>query len=981
MDAQESVLTAHEKLQHSILNWGELLIGSGGAYKPSKCFYYLMSFEFDRNGKWSYAQNHEDEELEMVVPMPDAEDTVIEHLSVGTSKETLDVWTAPNGNPQGAIAAMQEKAQEWVDKAKEGTLKKRDVWFMLGCQFWPRVGYGLSCCTAEHKLLDSCLKKQYWQLIPLGGVIRTAPAAIRQLSKGFYGVGCPHVGIECLIGQVQKLLMHYGCDSNVGMKMRLSLEQLIVEVGASNQPFQENFEKYRSRVTWCWLVSLWEKCTMYGVKVIFGDVGLKMPRERDRWLRKEFERIGYGESVLDRLERVRCHQQVVFLSEVVGPSGRSLDERYLRPRPEGETWSTLKFPVEKPPAKDFRLWATALRQIVPNGGLRTHLGRFLHAGYKQWEWRLAVPQQVLLRYHDGVMDAYERSGANGRRWEMVEEATEPTVLGRPCSVREIAGQLVRVQTVAAPHDVEILPDNLFDVLKEWGSTWMWRSLRLVGNDDWMYDAIAEGTLIAVTDGSYIRELFPNVCSCAFVLECTQGRGRILGSFPEASRAANAYRGELLGLMAIHLILLAIHRVRPNLPGSAIIYSDCLGALKKVTSLPDTRLPSGCKHSDILKNILVNCRDLSFDCEYRHVKAHQDDKLGYHLLPRHTQLNCCMDTNAKNTLWGLEGDEIVPPNIFPLEPVAVFVGREKITSGSEDNIRFWCHLQLARRVMAEEKVKVMQPDEFDEVAWRQVYDAMSDVPRLFALWACKQVMGVAGTNEMQARYTPNHDKKCPSCGVRTETCGNVLHCEEEGRVDLLHKSIRHVDTWMKENGTTPKLRRCLVEYMHGRGGKSMLSIITDRTGAFVDMARSVDKIGWQRLMEGMISKEIMEIQGRSQEFERYKMPLEKWGSQLVIRLLEVTHGQWLYRNVHVHDAISGDLATRRKEDIRRELEDQIELGGEGLAEEDHYLLEINLDLLDTSTGEEQAYWLIALRAARMWQQIQRERHGSDSDSHT
>ena len=725
MEARESVHTTHEKMQLSVLNWGDLLIGSGGAYNPKKCFYYLMSFDFDRNGKWFYAANEDNEEFDMVVPMPDGEECRIDHLSVGTSKETLGVWTAPNGNPQGAIVAMREKAQEWVDKAREGSLRKRDVWFLLDCQFWPRVGYGLSVCTAEHKLLESCLKKQYWQLIPLGGVIRTAPASVRQLSKGFFGVGCPHVGIECLIGQVQKLLMHFGCASNVGMKMRVSLEQLIVEVGVSNQPLQENFERFRSRVTWCWLVSLWEKCTKYGVKVTFNDCGLKLPRERDKWLRSEFERIGCTGSVLDRLERVRCHQQVVFLSEVVGISGRSLDERYLRPRPEGETWSSLKFPIEKPPAKDFRLWATVLRQLVPAGGLRTHLGRFLHQGYKQWEWRIDVPQKVLFRYHGGAMDVYEPSNSTARRWKRVEESTEPQLLGKPCSVQEMSRNLVRVQMVASDPDVEIFPETLFEVLKEWKHTWMWKSLKLVGEEDWIFTAIREGTLIAVTDGSYIRELFPNVCSCAFVLECTQGRGRILGSFPEQSRAANAYRGELLGLLAIHLILLAVNKVHPNLPGSAIIYSDCLGALTKVTTLPANRLPSGCKHSDILKTILVNCSDLSFDVEYRHVEAHQDDKLEYHTLPRHSQLNCCMDTNAKNVLWGMEGEEFAPQELFPLEPVAVFVGKEKITSGSEDNIRFWCHLKLARQVMAEEKVGVMQPDEFDEVAWRQVYDAQHD----------------------------------------------------------------------------------------------------------------------------------------------------------------------------------------------------------------------------------------------------------------
>ena len=86
---------------------------------------------------------------------------------------------------------------------------------------------------------------------------------------------------------------------------------------------------------------------------------------------------------------------------------------------------------------------------------------------------------------------------------------------------------------------------------------MWKSLCLVGDDHWLEDAIEAGTCMAVTDGSYIKEiLVPNMCSAAFILECSEGRGRIVGCFPEQMMAACTYRGELLGLMAIHLILLA-----------------------------------------------------------------------------------------------------------------------------------------------------------------------------------------------------------------------------------------------------------------------------------------------------------------------------------------------------------------------------------------------------------------------------------------
>ncbi|MEJ2137350.1 MAG: hypothetical protein P8X86_19155, partial [Desulfofustis sp.] len=44
--ANESVLEAHAALQESIHSWGQLLMASGGAFKPVKCFYHLISFEW-----------------------------------------------------------------------------------------------------------------------------------------------------------------------------------------------------------------------------------------------------------------------------------------------------------------------------------------------------------------------------------------------------------------------------------------------------------------------------------------------------------------------------------------------------------------------------------------------------------------------------------------------------------------------------------------------------------------------------------------------------------------------------------------------------------------------------------------------------------------------------------------------------------------------------------------------------------------------
>ncbi len=146
------------------------------------------------------------------------------------------------------------------------------------------------------------------------------------------------------------------------------------------------------------------------------------------------------------------------------------------------------------------------------------------------------------------------------------------------------------------------PSLFLKVLQSWGNIWLREHMSVSGGVAWLDKSISKGTLVAVTDGSYSRELFPNLCSVAFVLECSKRRGRVAGLFSKALLVANAYRGELLGLMAIDLILLSVNRIHPTLAESIEIVLDCLGALKWVTYLPPYRIPSQCHHSDILKTI-------------------------------------------------------------------------------------------------------------------------------------------------------------------------------------------------------------------------------------------------------------------------------------------------------------------------------------------------------------------------------------------
>ncbi len=116
------------------------------------------------------------------------------------------------------------------------------------------------------------------------------------------------------------------------------------------------------------------------------------------------------------------------------------------------------------------------------------------------------------------------------------------------------------------------------------------------------------------------------------------------------------------------------------------------------------------------------------------------------------------------------------------------------------------------------------------------------------------------------------------------------------------------------------------------------------------------------MEGMVCQQLGEIQATYTSIEGSRVMPKQWTTEVVIKLLEATHGQWLYRCVQVHDRVQGTLATQRKEELQREIEDQQDQDFDGLLEEDQYLAEVNLEDLENTSGEQQEYWLVAMQAA-------------------
>ena len=131
------------------------------------------------------------------------------------------------------------------------------------------------------------------------------------------------------------------------------------------------------------------------------------------------------------------------------------------------------------------------------------------------------------------------------------------------------------------------------------------------------------------------------------------------------------------------------------------------------------------------------------------------------------------------------------------------------------------------------------------------------------------------------------------------------------------------------------------------------------------------------MEGMVSKRLLCIHADYRAHTGVGIQALAWASQLVVRLLEVTHSQWIYRNIQVHDEQQGTIRTQEKEALQREIKEEMEMGFEGFLDMDKSLARVTLEDLEKGGGERQEYWLLTVKAARAAKRLMAENSTVDT----
>jgi hypothetical protein len=200
----------------------------------------------------------------------------------------------------------------------------------------------------------------------------------------------------------------------------------------------------------------------------------------------------------------------------------------------------------------------------------------------------------------------------------------------------------------------------------------------------------------------------------------------------------------------------------------------------------------------------------------------------------------------------------------------------------------------------------------------------------------------------------------------------MQCPDEDRTRLLIDTVEELEKWMETNSRTdPELIYWIPKFILMQNNKpfSQLGYMSNKMCA---LAESQDKIGWRNFTEAYISSHFYNIQRFHLLMSNNFLNSSNWTKQFISKILQITHSQWIYRNIYLHDRRQGYLRNKQLEDLLQENTELSGLSPNKVPESCQFLLEVNFTNLTSSHLETQRYWTLAMNAALTARQLEHKR---------
>lgn len=994
--------------------WEEAVLISGGAVRPEKCYWSAIDFRW-KNGNWSYMPMHEFDG-EIWFKDTNGNPKLIERFDVDRSKDGLGIHINPDGSMHSQVEYIGAKITKWVTKLKHGSLSRHHSYIAANTTIFRTITYSLpasSLSIEECRRLENIL---YTVLMPKMGLSHKLPLPYRYGTLSYQGMGLLHIHSEQMIGQLKVFLEHISRDSQLGISYRATLETLQLELGSIHDVFSLPYHKYHFLATYTWIKDLWFSVDKYGISLRKPKSLFEIQRDNDCSLMDAvIISKKFTNNELRRINLCRIYLRVFYLSDICSGNGRGVMHNYvsgLRTQQRRSQWVWPR--QQRPPAKDWKLWNTAIREVWSKS--ETHL---LAIPLGQWH---RLPHQQFQFYYDpkilsvvemkkDSIDVYGRTQGKTRncaiyqyRYTIYRSKARwmPIIAEHLDFDRIIAEPMMDTITFTMQPSIESLSQFVAHKYPHYAELMSYAKFPKHGF--MIASMIAHKKAISVTDASVSQLTQTAAVSWIITDRFSDMVGEGVAGCPTLYHDCDSYGSELFGIYCILVMVKIAIEYHDIESGSLTIACDNDASLLAGTAaVPETKIDP--KYFDLIWEASDILRSLPITVKKKYVKGHAEDFKLY--LNKYERLNILMDRRAKKFRSELEtGTVHHSPIHLGQKYYSVWVNDRRICSKIEYNIKDHIHGGALRRKLVE-KGDVTATG-INYIDWNAIGAAGKSLTASERLWVAKFTSGFCGTaSQLHFRYlgkVQQNEKKmkedkqsseetkspddgiekciqleeklsqwttdlCPLCSDTRENTKHVVQCHHTSAVQFRKNQFLLFADWLSTQRSDQCFRDCISLVLQSDLRTSFTTAMKQFTSSplHIQAAAEQDEIGGVNFLFGRVSKKWREVQRRHycHYFPSKNYSADAWIRRLIAKIYRTTQSIWKFRCEFVHGVENVLTSKREKKALEKEIRKQFNLGPNGVRGNDRQLFNNGMAHILTVSVREQKYWVRTIQLSRAY----------------
>ena len=310
------------KAQTELKLWEELIKATGGALVPSKSDFSVISFGWDKEGRWKHEKQNSRRKLKVRDHQGKMEE--LENPPTTKARRTLGVWQAIDGNEKGQVKHLKKKAGQWIEKIQNSNLSKLEVHIGVTSSLYPAITYGLGATAMSAKecnKVDSAIRK----ILPKMGYCRSVPKDIIFGHKDHGGAGLQSIHTIQGVKHIKMILNEAGTGSPTDKLFQILMEGHLLEVGHQGKLWQIDYTKVKDLLTDTWIKNTMEFKHKQGINIVGQERQLNYWRQEDSMIMEDILNTPgttYSQEERGAINRCRMFLQCTTKSDIAESDGK-----------------------------------------------------------------------------------------------------------------------------------------------------------------------------------------------------------------------------------------------------------------------------------------------------------------------------------------------------------------------------------------------------------------------------------------------------------------------------------------------------------------------------------------------------------------------------------------------------------------------------------------------------------------------------------